>query len=114
MRDAARLLREGILVHPHDGGEGKAGPKQQHCALVPGVHREGEIRGLDRECPGLGNLPGPLLGHTLKYLAVRILRTPGRGRIDPGAHGEKHELSGVPLGAQGEGREGLFLGLCGL
>ena len=70
LRYPPHLLRPGVLVHQDDRGKGPAHPEQQHGKVVPREHRQGPLRRLAGERPGLGGQPEPLLGHAPEHLGV--------------------------------------------
>ena len=63
LQDAADLLGQAVLVHPHDReAPGAAGQQRQH-PVVPRAHPRRAVRQLAREQRRLGPVAGPVLGH---------------------------------------------------
>ncbi len=80
MPHPAHLLRAAVLVHPHDGHQGRPPGAERADELVPRDHQVGPLRGLAHEQRGLGAVAQPVLGHAPADLALPG-RTPHRGRI---------------------------------
>ena len=85
LRDAAALLREGELVHPHDRGPRPDAGRERADRLAPGARQARALRQVAGGQRGLGALAGALLGHAAADLGVhrpllrrRLLRRLGR------------------------------------
>ena len=77
LRDAAALLRQAVLVHPHVGDARPPARRQRDRHLVPAAHQARAVRQLAREQRRLGDLARALLGHAAADLALR--ERPRRG-----------------------------------
>ena len=81
LRDPAPLLRQALLVHPHDGrARPHAGAELAH-RLASRARARRALRALAGGQRRLGDLARPLLGHPAAALALRRLRPRGRDRV---------------------------------
>ena len=71
LRDAAALLRQAVLVHPHLAAARPAAGRQRDRRLAPGAHQARALRRLAGEQRRLGALARALLGHAAAGLALR-------------------------------------------
>ena len=93
LRDAAALLREVELVHPHDRGPRPDAGRQRGDRLAPRAHQARALRQVAREQRRLGALARALLGHAAADLGVR--RAPDcEGAFCAGSIAELRERGG--------------------
>ena len=75
LRDAAALLREGELVHPHDRGPRPDAGRERADRLAPRARQARALRQVARGQRRLGALARALLGHAAADLGVRVAPT---------------------------------------
>ena len=83
LRHAAALLRQAVLVHPHDRSCGPAARGQRDRRLASGAHQARALRRLAGEQRRLGALARALLGHAAAGLALRERPRPLRRLASP-------------------------------
>ncbi len=84
LRHGPALLRQGDVVHPHHGRQGRAPQGQRGRRLAPGAHQDRALRRVARQQRGLGPEPRPLLGHAPAGVALRA-RSPALPGLHRGA-----------------------------
>ena len=71
LRDAAALLRQAVVVHPHVAAARPPARRQRDRLLAPGAHQARPLRQVAGEQRRLGDLARALLGHAAAGLALR-------------------------------------------
>ncbi len=113
LRHAAPLLRQALVVRPHDRGRRSDAGAQPPHRLAPRARARRPLRPVARGQRRLVDLARPLLGHAAAPLALRRLRPHRRRRLlrgaarprDPGAAGALRPAPAV----RGRGRTDLRL-----
>ena len=113
LRHAAPLLRQALVVRPHDRGRRPDAGAQPPHRLAPRARARRPLRPVARGQRRLVDLARPLLGHAAAPLALRRLRPHRRRRLlrgaarprDPGAAGALRPAPAV----RGRGRADLRL-----
>ena len=75
LRDAAALLRQAVVVHPHAHAARPAAGRQRDRRLAPGAHQARALRQVAGEQRRLGDLARALLGHAAAGVALRARAT---------------------------------------
>ena len=81
LRHSLALLREKLVVHQSDGGQGAAARVQRLRQLDAPDHRHGQDGQLPRKRHRLGHLPRKILGHSAAHLGVQQVRQDPRRRL---------------------------------
>ena len=71
LRHSPALLRQDVLVHPHDRDEGRDARGQPGHRVGAGAHQGGPLRRVAPQQRRLVRLAGALLGHPHPHLALR-------------------------------------------
>ena len=98
LRDAAPLLRQAVVVHPHVGDARPPARRQRDRHLAPAAHQARALRQVAREQRRLGDLARALLGHAAAGLALRERPRRG-GRLVRGGRGALGQAAARPAPA---------------